>query len=158
MGNYPTGTAIPGALSAYLAIAATALPTATIYFGSELPPYANTLLFQVTEIEGDQAWAEIGPRYRREETFQFTSLISYAQGGPQDVLNGSSVFASILQAVASNFVALSTACAQDPTLGGVVRVSEVGNFVIKTGTDQNGLNAVTYAFALRCVQRVESLS
>jgi hypothetical protein len=148
----PSGTAIPGALAALISIATAALPAGTtIWFGADLPAYSAPLTLQITEISGDQAPAELGNNYRREETFALVcSLISY-QGGVPD-------FGSMLTGLMTNFVLLSQAIANNPTLNGAVRFAQVGNFLVSPETDANGQSAVTLDFHVRCEQRVTSLN
>lgn len=152
MASLPSGTAIPGALVAILAIATAALPSGTtVYFGEDLPAYTAPLTFQIAEITGDQKPAELGNNYRREENFDFVcSLISY-QGGVPD-------WVAMLNALMADFVLLSQAIANNPTLNSAVRFAEVGNFHISSETDANGQGAVTLDFSVRCEQRVTSLN
>lgn len=154
----PVGSAIPGALAAFMALGAKTLPQdSTIWFGKELSVFSAPITLQITEITGDQGPAEIGGRYRREETFAFVCLLTAYQGGPQ-------VFPDILASVMAQFNALALAVGNNPSLTApgatvqVVRESQVGNFIITPTTDQNEMSAVTLSFALRCAQRVESLS
>lgn len=152
MGNLPSGSAIPGALANVLSIATSALPSdTTVYYGSELPAYSAPLTFQISEITGDQVPAEIGPQYRREETFNLVcSLIAYTGGVPD--------FPSQLQSLMASFVLLSRAIANNPNLSGAVRFAQVGNFQITPETDANGQSATTLDFAIRCEARVTSLT
>lgn len=154
----PVGSAIPGTLAAFMALAAETLPEgATVWFGEELGTYSAPVTLQITEITGDQQPAEIGARYRREETFNLVCLLTCYQGGPQ-------VFPSVLGDVMAQFNALALAVGDNPSLTGpddtvqVARYCQVGNFIITPNSDQNGMSAVTLSFALRCAQRVESLS
>lgn len=153
----PVGSAIPGTLAAFMALATETLPDdSTVWFGQELPSFSAPVTLQITEITGDQAPAEIGGRYRREETFALVCLLTCYQGGPPD-------FVTILGNVTAQFVPLALAVASNPSLtapGAAVQVArfcEVGNFIITPAGDQNGQSAVTLAFSLRCAQRVESL-
>jgi hypothetical protein len=133
-------------------MATAALPQGTtVWFGEELPAYSAPLTFQITEITGDQEPAELGSNYRREEKFAFVcSLISY-QGGPPD-------FTAMLNGLMPNFILLSQAIANNPTLSSAVRFAQVGNFHISSETDSNGQGAVTLDFSVRCEQRVTSLN
>lgn len=156
----PTGSAIPGTLAAFMSLAETALPEgSTVYFGSELGAYSTPHTLQITEISGDQEPAEIGGRYRRDETFQLVCLLTYYNGG---IAN----FPAALDTVMADFQSLAVAVSANPSLTGaldpdgstvqVARYCEVGNFIITPQTDAKGLSAVTLSFALRCVQRVET--
>lgn len=148
----PSSSAIPGAVAQFMSIAGAALPSGTtVWFGAELPTYTTPLTLQITEVTGDQKPAEIGPGYRREETFSLAcSLSAYAGGTPN--------FPALLTQVMDGFALLSSAVGNNPTLNQAVRFAEVGNFVIEADTDSNGLSALTLTFALRCQQRVLSLS
>jgi hypothetical protein len=149
--SLPSQTAIPGALVQLLSVATAAFPAGTtVYYGEDLPAYSAPLTFQITEITGDQVPAEIG-QYRREETFEFIcSLIAY-QGGVPD-------FVAQLISVTSSFALLSLAIGNNPRLNDSVRFAEVGNFRITSATDPNGQGATTLDFAVRCSQRVTSLT
>jgi len=135
-----------------MSIAEGALPSeSTIYYGSELGAYSAPLTFMISEITGDQTVAEIGPSFRREETFSLIcSLIAYNGGVPD--------FAGQLQLLMANFTLIALAIGNNPTLNGSVRFAEVGNFQITPETDVNGQSATTLDFAIRCQQRVTSLT
>lgn len=157
----PVGSAIPGTLTAFMNLAAAILPAgSTVWFGEELGVYSAPVTLQITEIQGDQLPAEIGARFRREETFQLVCLLSIYQGGPQDI------FAALLGEVMTQFNAIALAVGNDPTLSAyapdptvqTARFCQVGNFIVSPSTDDNGFSMVTLSFALRCAQRVESLS
>jgi hypothetical protein len=150
----PASSAIPGALIQMLAIAKAALPAdTTIWWGKELSTYTSPLTFQITEITGDQQPAEMGPGYRREETFSLVCSLSSYQGGDQGqgALDG-------LNTVMLNFALISAAIGNNPNLNQAVRFAQVGNFIISTDTDGNGTTAVTLDFQVRCEQRVLSLA
>lgn len=150
--SLPSGTAIPGALAQLLAIATSAFPDGTtVWFGAELPAYTAPLTFQITEITGDQSPAEMGTQYRREENFSLVSSLVAYQGGTPD-------FPAMLADLIANFVLLSQAIANNPSMNGAVRFAQVGNFDIHPDTDVNGQSAVTLDFAVRCEQRVTSLN
>jgi len=155
--NLPIGSAIPGTLAAFMALATSTLPAgSTVWFGEELPTYSAPVTLQIIEITGDQIPAEIGPRLRREETFALVCLLTCYQGGAPD-------FPAALGNVTDNFNLLALAVGGNPSLTAtgattqVARYCEVGNFIITPRSDQNGLSAVTLAFSVRCQQRVESL-
>lgn len=149
---WPQSSSIPNAITQFLTMATTALPAGTtVWFGEELPAYSAPLTLQITEVTGDQQPATIGLSYLREESFQLVCLLTWYQGGPQD-------FVTCLGNVMTNFALLSEAVGDNPTLNNAVRFAQVGNFIITPATDQNGQTAVTLSFALRCEQRVVSLS
>lgn len=154
----PVGSAIPGALAAFMTMCTNVLPTgSTVWFGEELPSYSSPVTLQITEVTGTQEPAEIGRRYRREETFAFVCLLTCYQGGPQD-------FPTILQNVMDNFNLIALAVGNNPALSDpsaatqAARYCQVGNFIITPLSDQSGNSAVTLSFALNGAQRVESLS
>lgn len=150
--DWPQSSAIPTALAAFMTMATAAMPSgSTVWFGEELPAYSAPLTLQITEITGDQEPATLGLSYLREETFSLVCLLTWYQGGPQD-------FPTCLNNVMTNFSLLSTAVGDNPTLNNTVRFAEVGNFIITPQTDSNGQTAVTLSFALRCQQRIVSLT
>lgn len=152
MTNLPSSSAIPGALVAFMGIATEALPDgSTVWFGQEIPTYANKITLQISEITGDQEPAELGPQYRREEKFSLICSLSVCVGGSPD-------FPGLLSQAMDNFALVSEAVGNNPKLNGAVRFAQVGNFMITAGTDANGLSALTLDFSVRCEARVNSLS
>lgn len=150
--SLPSTSAIPGALVQLLAIATAALPAdTTVYFGPDQVTYTADLTFQVSEIPGDQDPAEIGVNYKREEKFSLVCSLIANQGGSVD-------FAVALTDLMGFFALLSIAVANNPKLNGAVRFAQVGNFHIHPETDGNGRSAIYLDFAVRCEQRVTSLS
>lgn len=152
MASLPSSSAIPGALTQFIAIASAALPAGTtVWFGEELTTYTAPITLQITEITGDQNWAEMGPQYRREETFNLVCSLSCYQGGVPDN-------PALLGTVMGNFALVSRAVGNNPKLNGAVRLAQVGNFMVSPATDAAGLSAMTLVFSVRCEQRVTSLS
>lgn len=152
MASLPSSSAIPGALAQFMVIVKAALPAgSTVWFGKELSTYTAPVTLQITEITGDQNWGEIGPQYRREETFSLVCSLFCYQGGEPD-------FPSVLSNVMTNFALVSKAVANNAKLNGTVRVAQVGNFLVTPTTDANGLSAVTLDFSVRCEARINSLS
>lgn len=135
-----------------MSLAQVALPLgSTVWFGQELPTYETPVTLQITEITGDQAPAELGPKFRREENFSLIcSLVCYAGGSPD--------FPSLLAQVMDNFALVSKAVGNNPKLNDSVRFAQVGNFIVTPATNANGLSALTLDFSVRCEQRVLSLS
>lgn len=155
MPSLPSVSAIPGALNEVLSIATAEFPAnTTVWYGKELPAYSAPLTFQVTEITGDQNWAELGPLYRREETFALVCSLTRYDGGAVTP----DTFPAQLDEVMSAFVTFAKAIANNPDLSGNVRVAEVGNFQIMSDVDANGFGYSTLDFSIRCQQRVNSLS
>ncbi|ERR1700760_4111584 len=149
----PASSAIPGALTQFMAVAEGALPSGTtVWWGKELGTYSTPLTLQITEIVGDQEPAELGPQFRREEKFSLVCTLSAYQGGPVDQAN-----AACLTEVMNNFALIHSAVANNPTLNQAVRFAQVGNFAINPDTDANGVTAVSLDFQLRCEQRIRSL-
>lgn len=134
-----------------MSIATDVLPAnTTVWFGNNLPTYTAPLTLQITEITGDQEPAEIGQRYRREETYSLICTLTVYQGGVPD-------FSAQLTSLMGSFALLSAAIGNNPDLSGTVRYAQVGNFDINCDTDQNGQGVTQLDFAVRCSQRVESL-
>ena len=81
-------SSVPGAVGALITILTAALPgDATVWFGKALPVYTAPLTLQILKVSGDQEPAELGPSYRREETFSIhCELTSFA--GDQDCSSG----------------------------------------------------------------------
>jgi hypothetical protein len=144
-------SSIPSAVPYFLDLAQTALgDQATVSFGKELSLFSAPITLQVIQIVGDQAPAELGPNYRREETYSMQcSLTAYA--GDQDLV------ARLTEAMAA-FGLVEVAVANDASLGGTVRFAQCGNFVFQSGADAQGQSIGTLAFDVRCQARVNSLT
>lgn len=151
--SLPASSAIPGALTQFLAIAAAALPAgSTVWWGRELGTYSAPVTLQVSEISGNQNPAELGPAYRREEKFALVCALSCYQGGDPGAAS-----LQTTAAVMANFALVSAAVGSNPSLNGAVRFAQVGAFVLAPDTDGNGMTASTLEFQVRCEQRVRSL-
>lgn len=152
MVNLPSSSAIPGALAGFMALAAASLPAkTTVWFGEELPTYNTPVTLQITEITGDQTTAELGPQFRREETFSLICSLTVYRGGEAN-------FPALLGDVMDSFALVSKAVGNNPTLNKSVRFAQVGNFHLTPETDTNGLSSITLDFSVRCEARVTSLS
>ncbi len=151
--NLPASSAIPGALVQFMAVASAALPEGTtVWWGEELTTFSTPITLQITQITGTQAPAEIGPQYRREETFALVCTLSAYEGGDQATAAMNS-----LTSVMANFGLLSAAVANNPSLNGAVRFAQVANFALDAIVDDNGVSAVSLDFQVHCQQRVLSL-
>ncbi len=144
-------SSIPGAVAYFLQLAGTALPaSAYVYFGVELPKYTAPVTLQVTGITGNQQPAELGPSYKREETYSILcELTSFA--GDQD-------FPTRLSEVMDNWALITVAVAGDPTLGGNVRFAECGDMDFSPKSDIKGFSLGSLTFDVRCSQRITSLT
>lgn len=144
-------SSIPGTVAYFLQLAGNALPAdAYVYFGVELPRYSAPVTLQVTGITGNQAPAELGPAYKREETYSILcELTSFA--GDQD-------FPSRLQEVMANWALITVAVGNDPTLGGNVRYAECGDMDFAPKSDPKGMSLGSLTFDVRCSQRITSLT
>lgn len=154
----PSGTAIPGAINALVAILTNAFASdqsVEVHFGPMLK-YIAPVTIQITEVTGDQNPAELAPRLRREETFSIVcSIVSWM--GDADYLTrmttAFSYFTQITPIIGNN------ATLDDPTTGNpTVRYAQVGNFMGNPGITPEGQSTYTLDFHIRCEQRIESLS
>lgn len=144
-------SSIPSAVPYFLDLAQTALgDQATVRFGKPLPLFSAPITLQVLKIVGDQAPAELGPNYRREEKYSLVcELTSYA--GDQD-------FVARMTEAWVAFDLLEIAVANDANLGGNVRFAQLGNILFEAGADIQGQSIGTLDFAVRCEARVNSLT
>jgi hypothetical protein len=123
----------------------------------KFPP--NTSRINILGWTGDQEPAELGPSYRREETFQIHVEIA-AHTGEQSV----DAQMSLQTTVMDNFETISTLVANNWTLpstsggnDGTVRFAEVGTFTYNPLLQPRGSLGVL-TFAVHCSQRVTSLT
>jgi hypothetical protein len=150
--NLPSGTAIPGATAALLSILTTAFAqdgTVLVQFGP-LPEYVPAVTIQITEVTGNQNPAELGPNYRREESFSIVcSIVTY---------EGDQNFAAAMASAFSYFTQISPIIGNNPSLNNTVRYAQVGNFHGEPDVTPKAQCIYTLDFNIRCTQRVESLS
>jgi hypothetical protein len=144
-------SSIPGAVPYLVALAQTALGSdATVWFGKELPLYSAPITMQITQIVADQVPAELGPNYKREETYSiYCTITAYA---------GDQKFLDRLSEAFTAFDAVEVAVANDPTLGGNVRFAQLGGMGFTPGADAQGQSIGTLPFLVRCQARVTSLT
>lgn len=155
-------SAIPGAVANFITIMTAALPAACqIWYGHELGSFVMPQTLQITGVTGDQQPAEMGPNYKREETFAIDcSLVSFA--GDQTTAaylarttEVMGLFATICVTIGNN-PWLSSSGLQDGTAA--VRYAEVGTFVLIPKPSDNGGSTAELTFAVHCSQRVTSLT
>lgn len=108
------------------------------------------ITLQILSVEGDQVPAELGPTYKREETYSIMcDLVSFA---------GDQLYVNRLSEVMTSFALITVAIANNPTLNSAVRFAEVGDFVFTAHADNKGMSLGSLTFAIRCSQRISSLS
>lgn len=112
----------------------------------------------ISDVIGDQEPAEMGPNYRREETYSIVVELT-AFEGDQNFLRTMqqcfSLFGLIEVAVANN-PWLSTSGVHDAT--SAVRFAEVGNMNFQPQLTPRGQSNGSLQFHVRCSARVDSLS
>lgn len=153
-------SSIPGAvanLQSLLVAAFAGQQTVQVWFGKTLPQYVAPTIIQITGWTGDQQPAELGPSYRREETFAIQVEIC-ATGGDMDFMSRQvtvmDAFGVISVLVANNWTLPSTAGGND----GAVRFAEVGTFSFVPQTDNHGFAVGELTFDIHCSQRIASLT
>lgn len=141
----------PVATPYFVTLATTALgDQATVYFGKPLPMFSAPITLQVIGVVGDQQPAELGPNYRREETFAIQcELTSFA--GDED-------FAARMQEAYDALALIEVAVGNDPTLGNTVRYAEIGSTVFTPDSNAPGKSIGQLAFDIRCSARINSLT
>jgi hypothetical protein len=112
--------------------------------------FTAAITLQVLAIVGDQTPAELGPNYRREETYSIMcELTAYA--GDED-------YTARLSEAMTAFGLVEVAVANDADLGGNVRFAECGNFTFTPDSNAPGKCIGQLAFDVRCSARVNSLT
>lgn len=158
-------SSIPGAVSnlyALLVAEFASNPDIEVFYS---PSYPTKIMPNVSRVHilgwtGDQEPAELGPSYRREETYQIHMQI-VAIAGEQSLESQmnlqtmvmDNIFAPISVLIANNWTLPSTAGGSD----GVVRFAEVGTFTYNPELQQRGSRG-TLLFTVHCSQRVTSLT
>jgi hypothetical protein len=155
------GSSIPGArtnLQALLEAEFSDQPNVQVYYGKHLSQFVSPQTVQILGWTGDQEPAELGPSYRREETFQIhCEIVSWAADDdfPSRETEVMALFDSISLIVGNNPTLPPTYGA---TSGGAVRYAEVGSFTFTPDMDASGHSSGTLQFAVHCSQRVTSLT
>ena len=156
-------SSIPGAVSNLYTILTAAFLDNTdceVFVGPTLPSkFLPPTRVQILGWTGDQEPAELGPSYRREETFQIHCQIVSASGeqSPMALLNIQTLvmdaFEVLSVLIANNWTLPSTAGGND----GTVRFAEVGTFDFVPQMTQRGQSG-TLTFTVHCTQRITSLT
>lgn len=128
-----------------------------VVFSKFLPEYVSPITIQIKGFAGDQQPAELGPNYKREETFQIPcEIASFA--GDQLHMNRLSevmtIFATFSATIANNWTLPSTVGGND----GAVRFAEVGTFNYAPDDTDAGKSLGILDFDVHCSQRILSLS
>ena|ERR1039458_3554721 len=154
------GSSIPAARANLFSLLTTAFAadtTTLVYYGKQLTTYVSPITVQILGWTGDQVPAELGPSYRREETFALAMQINSFAGDQDFATRETEVmgaFAIISVLVANNYTLPSVAGAG----GGPVRFAEVGTFNFVPEADDNGYSMGILMFDVHCSQRVTSLT
>ena len=108
-------SSIPLAVPYFMNLCATALPSdSLVAFGTVLPKFTAPISLLVTEVVGNQEPAELGPSYRREETYSILCELSSFSGDQDLPLRLTEVFDA--------FALITVAVGNDMTLGQTVRL------------------------------------
>lgn len=128
-----------------------------VFYGKTLTNFVSPITVQLTGWTGDQQPAELGPSYRREETFAISMQIN-SWAGDQDYATREvevmGAFATVSVLVANNWTLPSTAGGFD----GAVRFAEVGTFSFIPEADDQGQSMGMLMFDVHCSQRITSLT
>jgi len=153
-------SSIPAAranLRSLLTTAFVAQTNVLVYYGKTLGSYVSPITVQITGWTGDQQPAELGPSYRREETYAINMDIT-SWAGDQDYATREvevmAAFGTVSLVVANNWTLPSTAGGND----GAVRFAEVGTFNFVPEADDNGQSMGKLLFDVHCSQRITSLT
>jgi hypothetical protein len=142
---------------ALLTTAFVANTTTQVYMGKTLAVYVSPITVQILGWSGDQQPAELGPSYRREETFAIQMEIASWAGDQNYMARQTEVMAAfgvVSMTVANNWTLPSTAGGND----GAVRFAEVGTFSFIPEADNSGRSIGLLTFDVHCSQRIASLT
>ena len=155
-------TAIPGTITYLVTLFGTAYPMdannvpVLVWFGTELAAYSSPTTIEINGVDlADQEPAELGPNFKREETFTVKCKITVFNG---EGANGTPDFLARMTDCFAVWKPLVIAVANDPTLGGNVRFAENGEMIYTPTTDGSGRAMGSLTWGVRCQQRVTSLS
>ena len=145
-------SSIPLAVPQLISIAQTALPAGTlVWFGKALGVFNTPITLQILRVTGEQIPAELGPNYRREETFSIECEIDSWAGDVDQPSRMSEVFNTA-------FYPLAVAIANNYTLNSTVRFAECTAFHYEPDNDASGRSLGRLSFEIVCSQRITSLS
>lgn len=156
-------SSIGPAVNNLIGIVTAAIPTSLtgegatqVVFG-ELSKYEAPVILRILEVTGDADVAELGPNFRREETYSIVCEID-TWAGDQDYVtrfnDAMTIYNAVTVAVATN-PWLSTSGLNDSSAA--VRFAEVGNYSIVPHATPIGQSVCSVQFHVRCSQRVDSL-
>jgi hypothetical protein len=153
-------SSIPAARAHLFSLLTTAFAGQTnvqVYYGKTLGTFVAPLTVQIMGWAGDQQPAELGPSYRREETFAIQCQIN-SWAGDQLYANRETevmaAFGTVSVIVANNYTLPSTAGGND----GAVRFAEVGTFSFTPEADDMGKSMGILNFDVHCSARIASLT
>jgi hypothetical protein len=145
-------SSIPAAITNLQTLLVAAFPASTtqVWFGKTLSTYIAPLTIQWTGVTGDQQPGELGPNYRREETYAIEmEIVSFA--GDQD-------YVARTNEAMTAFNIVSVTVANNYTLNNAVRFAEVGTFDLVPEAGDQGQSMARISFAIHCSQRINSLT
>jgi hypothetical protein len=155
-------SAIPGTIPYLFNLFATTYPMdpnnvpTFVWFGVQLTAFSAPTTIEINGVgPADQEPAEMGPNYKREETFSVNCRVSVFNG---QGASGSTDFIARMTDCFTVWKALEIAVANDPTLGNNVRYAEFGDMEYEPTTDGSGRAMGCLTWCVRCSQRVTSLS
>ena len=155
-------TAIPDTVDYLISLFQTTCPYDSnnepirVWFGVQLGVWQAPTTIEINKIQPImREWAELGPTYRVEEHFSVWCKITVFSG---EGMGGTPDFQASKNSVFSVWGALEKAVANDPTLGGNVRVCRFDDVNYEPTTDAAGRAAGMITWAITCEARVTTLS
>lgn len=145
-------SSVPNAVAAFISIATNALPSdALVWFGKPLGVYTAPITLQILGVsDGKQEIVVMGPDYKREEDYLIQCLLtSFA---------GNSDFQGRMTEVFSNYLLLSVAIGNNPTLNQTVRFAQITEFTYVPDADASGKSLGSLSFGVECQARISSLT
>jgi hypothetical protein len=145
-------SSIPAAVNGFTGIVTTAVGAeCDVYFGQPQEVYVSPKRLRITGVRDiRQEPAEIGPNYKREETYILECEIASIAGGDD--------FAGRMDECFDIFEKVTTAVAVNYTLGGAVRFAQVTEGEYIPDRDPNGQTLGILQFGIDCQQRITSLT
>jgi hypothetical protein len=146
-------SAVPNTVEYLISLFETTLPSVQVWFGKALGVYKAPQTLQMTGVDGDSVWAELGQNFKRDETFAVMCQISSYAGDQSTQAN-----INRMDEVYALLEPLQIAVANDYTLGGNVRLSEIRNFEYVPDEDAKGQSIGHLTFEVYCQVRITTLN
>ncbi len=155
-------SAVPGAIDYTVNLFSVTCPTDSsnvpimVWFGAELGVWQEPTTIELNAVHPiSRKWVQLGPTFRIEEDFSIQCKITVFSG---EGAGGTTDFLTAKDNVFSVWDTLEMAVANDPTLGGNVRISWFDDADYQPAVDAAGRAMGLMTWVIKCQARVTTLS